>query len=210
MNYPPTAAPMKKRQPFDLTKLPPEMQQRIAAEGSITFEDGSAVYADGTATGAGDSAGDYAMDGAMSGFDMGSGGWTSAPQFSGPPTAAPESMTDEPGNPLGGPLFRRYRQTANAPFPGTPGGVGGGPVDDGMMGGNPMGDALPNPFETAEVAESPTAHVPALPPSASPPEGALSRDEPKPGGYQGRVGRRMQSRQQTRPGSRPMGGRRRR
>lgn len=202
--YPGTAPPSLSRKPFDLTRLPPEMQQAIMAQGQITFEDGSVVYADGTATGAGDSPDDYGF------ADMGDG---EMPQSF--DTQGYGGALDDPGpmNPLAGPMFKRFRQTTNAPMPGTPGGIGGGPMmDEGMMpgmGSNPLAEPLPDPFAPAETARAVQVpggagiqgdQVMSAPPTS--PNYSQSDDPLKTGGsYGGRFGKRAP---QAKPSGRPM------
>lgn len=132
MSYPGT---MPTRQPFDITQLPPEHQAQLAAGYPVTFEDGSVVYPDGTFTGAGDSPNDFAVpDSTTMGGDQGGG--MAAPATA-PATAPPDMGTGGGGqNPFGGPVFDPYNQVAGGAFPGTPGGIGGGPTPDafGVMG----------------------------------------------------------------------------
>jgi hypothetical protein len=113
-----------------------------------------------------------------------------------------EPLPAEPRNPLAGPMFRRYRQTANAPMPGTPGGLGGPPLED----GNPMDEAFPNPFETPEPVRSVTVPGGASvtggsPQAASTPASQYTQaDDPnkKKQTYGGRYGRRQTSRTNSR------------
>lgn len=205
---PPAPAPTLARKPYDLAKLPPEIQARIAAEGQYTAEDGSTVYADGTYTGAGDSGNDFAGGGyaPMSGM-----GYQSQPDplMAGAP---------DPGlgvDPFAGPQFDRYFTTANAGFPGTPGGVGGGPVSN-----NPMGEAMLDPFADAPPTEVSEPFLLGAGPTVTPPADAVSARrqmggvQPAAGtngapaaGYAGRVGRNRAAQQVS---SRPMPGGRRR
>lgn len=129
-------------------------------------------------------------------FDFGPGGYANAL----PPPAASPSPAMEAADPLAGQLFKRFRQTANAPFPGTPGGVGGGPLPDEGPNQNPMRDAPASPFEPAQTAESPMSHVPPLPPSAAPPDFVQDQlsGQKQPRQMPGRIGRRMS--QRTQPG----------
>jgi hypothetical protein len=159
MNMPPTppAAPAtmpRKRRAFDLTKLPPEMQSQLAAGQPITFDDGSTVYPDGTAEGAGDSPDDFTMGPAtappgMSG-GKGMGGMHPMPDGGMMPNAEmgmgmmeEEPLPAPPTNVFEGPQFERHFATRNAPFAG---------AED--EGDNPMEEALPDPFETPEPARS--------------------------------------------------------
>jgi hypothetical protein len=48
------------RRPFDMSRLPTAMRSRLDQGETIRFEDGSALYPDGTATGVGDSPDDFA------------------------------------------------------------------------------------------------------------------------------------------------------
>lgn len=184
----PAAMPPKlKRRPFDLSQLPPEMQQQIMSAGQMTLEDGSTIYADGSATGAGDSPDDFAVYGTPNAGTMQGAGFG----YSGPsaPGAMPE---DVQSNPLGGPMFKRYRQTAKAGMPGQE------PAND-----NPMDDPLPNPFETPAPARSVTVPGGASvtngsPQAASTPASKYTQaDDPmkkKGNTYAGRFGRRQTAR----------------
>jgi hypothetical protein len=206
---PPAPAPTLARKPFDLSMLPPEIQARIAAEGQYTAEDGSTIYADGTYTGAGDSPGDYGMQDPMVG-----GGYAQNPNFMGAPAptlGAPEDPALAPADPFMGPQFDRYFTTANAGFPGTPGGVGGGPLNN-----NPRMEPMLDPFADAPATEVSEPVMIGAGPTVTPPADAVAArrqiggvgEVSTPGaGYGGRMGRRMMTRQS---GSRPMPGGRRR
>jgi hypothetical protein len=208
---PPAPAPTLARKPFDLRQLPPDMQARIAAEGQVTLEDGSAIYADGTSTGAGDSPNDFAGGGFAGGQPAGGMAYGPAPDplLAGAP--APSLGVD----PLAGPQFDRYFNTANAGFPGTPGGVGGGPVDN-----NPMGEPMLDPFADAPQTEVSQPFLLGAGPVATPPTAAVDARRQMggvqapagtvgaaPAGYGGRVGRNRTSQPVS---SRPLPGGRRR
>jgi hypothetical protein len=196
---PGTMPPKLKRKPIDLSILPPEMQQAIMQNGQITLEDGSAIYADGTATGAGDSPDDFGFGMPNAGaMNVSYGGYGGGEQAA--PGTMPEApMAEEPRNPLAGPMFQRYRQTAKAPMPGTPGGLGGAPAEE----GNPMEEPFPNPFETPEPARSVSVPggasvIGGSPQAASTPGGGYTQaDDPmkkKTPTYGGRFGRRQATR----------------
>jgi hypothetical protein len=196
---PGTMPPNLKRKPFDLSTLPPEMQQAIMSNGQITLEDGSAIYADGTATGAGDSPDDFGFGMPNAGAMNVSYGGYGGGEGMAPGTMPEAPMAEEPRNPLGGPMFQRYRQTAKAPMPGTPGGLGGAPAEE----GNPMEEAFPNPFETPEPARSVSVPggasvIGGSPQAATTPGGSYTQaDDPlkkKSPTYGGRFGRRQASR----------------
>lgn len=214
--YPSTMPPLKRR-PFDPSLMPPDVQQQLAAGQPVTLEDGSVLYPDGTSTGPGDSPDDFAMP--DQGFDYGPGGYGQAlglPQSlagpAGPPATAPPDLGigGDPGmgrispfhDAMGNiaPQFERFFATANAPFPGTPGGVGGAPLPSG-----PLDSITPakNPLDTAQEPKGPSLSLPASP---QPPDflggDATKPDQPRP--MPGRIGRRMTARQSG------MGARRRR
>lgn len=188
MSFTAPPAPTIARKPFDLSKLPPEMQQRIQAEGSLTAEDGSTIYADGTFTGAGDSANDFgSMAGAMGGAPV-------------PALGAEAGLVADAGastSPLAGPQFERYFTTANAAFPGTPGGVGGGPA----KAPNPMLEPT-DPFATAPEVEAQQPFLLSAPTTKPPADAIAARRQmggaqpatPTTGTYGGRYGRRQVSR----------------
>ncbi len=135
-------SPTLAKKKIDITQLPPEMQAQLASGKPITHEDGSVIYPDGTASGAGDSPDDYAP-----GFAAGPAAGNAILAGEPAPVVDAAPVAAEPANPLAGPMFRPYRQRANAAFPGTPGGVGGGPV------------APPNPL----VADAPAPALDAAP-----------------------------------------------
>lgn len=125
--FPGTAPSTKKRTPFDLSALPPEMQQQLVNGQSVSLDDGSVLYPDGT------------MDSGVltGGYDMGPGGWNKPPELGGV-GSFPGTADTTPGDPLAGPLFRRYRQTVAAGMPGQ------APADTGLA--QPALDVLPPPF----------------------------------------------------------------
>jgi hypothetical protein len=140
---PPATMP-RKRKPFNILALPPEMQAQLAGGQPIQFEDGSTVYPDGTAEGAGDSPDDFtsspaaSMPGGMGDMPMGE-----------PPLPPPgDDFGTGPKAAFRGPQFDSHFARRDAEFPGTPGGVGGGPLEDEDL--NPMEDPLPDPFEVPE------------------------------------------------------------
>lgn len=207
MGFPPTTPPALRRQgPLDLSQLPPEIQQQLAAGQPVTGEDGSIIYPDGTFTGAGDSPDDFEAGA----FDFGPGGFNASPHITGgPPTAPPPGgmggemgMAPPPTSPFDGPQFDRYLATANAPFPGTPGGLGGPPPETSNPMGDPVGDAADAEPNVRLSVEGPTVGTFG---ANGPGEAGAARVPALPG----RIGRRM-SQRQARPGSRPMSARRRR
>lgn len=204
--YPGTTPPQLKRRPFDLSGLPPQMQQAIMTNGQLTLDDGSVIYADGTATGAGDSPDDY---------DLGPGGFNGSPQFGGPaalggggyPGVAPAAPTD----PFASAQFDRYFGVANAGFPGQPGGIGGGPAPaEGPAAMNPMGDPMGDPF-AVEAQQRPGVQLTVEAPRVGA-YGAGETGDARVGSgqgkYGGRLGRRMAS-GQRKPGGGPLNSRRR-
>jgi hypothetical protein len=212
---PPAPPPTLTRKPFDLKQLPPEMQARIAAEGQVTLEDGSAIFADGTSSGAGDSPNDFAGGGYGGGPATGMG---YQPQPDPLMAGAPDpSLGIDPAlveDPFASPQFDRYFNTANAGFPGTPGGVGG-PVDN-----NPMGEPMLDPFADAPQTEVSQPFLLGAGPVATPPTAAVDARRQMggvqapagtvgaaPAGYGGRVGRNRTSQPVS---SRPLPGGRRR
>ncbi len=211
---PPAPAPTLARKPYDLSQLPPEIQQRIAAEGQYTAEDGSTVYADGTYTGAGDSPGDFGMADPTMGGGFAGGGFAANPGFMGAPAPSVAADPALVADPLASPQFDRYFNTANAAFPGTPGGVGGGPVNN-----NPMGEPMLDPFAGAPSTEVSEPFLLGAGPTVTPPADAVAArrqmggvgdvgtQSAGTGSYGGRFGRRTAARQ---TGSRPMPGGRRR
>lgn len=191
MSFTAPPAPTIARKPFDLSKLPPEMQQRIQAEGSLTAEDGSTIYADGTFTGAGDSPDDFGGYGLAGG----TGGGAPVPALGDAGIAGGAAAT--PAGPFAGPQFDRYFTTANAAFPGTPGGVGGGPV----KAPNPMLEPT-DPFATAPEVEAQQPFLLSAPTTKPPADAIAARRQmggaqpatPTTGTYGGRYGRRQVSR----------------
>lgn len=192
MSFTPPPAPTVARKPYDLSKLSPEDMARLQQEGSLTFEDGSAIYPDGTYTGAGDSPDDFS-DGGVAG-----GGGTAGPPA--PSLGAPAGGGPVADGPLAGPQFDRYFTTANAGFPGTPGGVGGGAAP------NPMLEPL-DPFATAPKAEASQPFLLGSGPTVTPPADAVAARRqmggaqpatPKTPQYGGKYGRRQVSRTATR------------
>lgn len=197
MSFTPPPAPTLARKPFDLSKLSPEDMARLQNEGSLTFEDGSAIYPDGTYSGAGDSPNDFAGG-------LGMGGAPQAAGMAGSPAPALGVNGGEGlvADPFAGPQFDRYFNTANAPFPGTPGGVGGGPAAP----PNPMLEPL-DPFATAPEAVAAQPFLLGAGPTVTPPADAVAARRqmggaqpatPKTPAYGGRYGRRQVSRTATR------------
>lgn len=177
----PTSPPRKARKPVDLGQLPPEMQQRLAAGETVRFEDGSAIYPDGTSEGAGDSPDDYTMPPAL---DMGPGGFNSAPSFAGPApsfagSAPPADAAPNPGY-LADPMFDRYNRTV----------AGGGPPTA------PDAGPFPDPFAPPATSPAPgpgvqlTVEGPRVGDyGVGPNEGANQRNGQRP--MTGRMRRRM-------------------
>lgn len=183
---PPTIA----RKPFDLSKLSQQDMARLQAEGSLTFEDGSAIYPDGTYSGAGDSPNDF----------TGGGFAPQSPSLAGPPDPALGAAPGMVADPFAGAQFDRYFTTANAPFPGTPGGVGGGAPP------NPMLEPT-DPFATAPEVEAAQPFLLGAGPTVTPPADAVAARRqmggaqpatPKTPQYGGKYGRRQVSRTATR------------
>lgn len=199
MSFTPPPAPTLARKPFDLSKLSPEDMARLQNEGSLTFEDGSAIYPDGTYSGAGDSPNDFAGGGfAPQSAGLAMGGLGGPPPAPDPALGGAAPATD----PFASPQFDRYFSTANAPFPGTPGGVGGGPAAP----PNPMLEPL-DPFATAPEAEAAQPFLLGAGPTVTPPADAVAARRqmggaqpatPKTPAYGGRYGRRQVSRTATR------------
>ncbi len=156
----PATAP-RKRKPFNILALPPEMQAQLAAGQPLQFEDGSTVYPDGTAEGAGDSPGDFvgppgaSIPTGMNGMGAMPGGMGDAPMGEAPLPPPPEEFGTGK-NVFKGPQFDSHFSRRDASFPGTPGGVGGGPLEDEDL--NPMEDPLPDPFEVPEPGRSISAN----------------------------------------------------
>jgi hypothetical protein len=180
---PATSPPQVQRRPFDMTRLPPEMQQRLMSGETIAFEDGSTLYPDGTASGAGDSPNDFAPGG---GYDMGAGGYNSSPQLLGPqalasggaPPATSPFMDAQSGAMQ--PQFERYFAAANAGMPGQPAPAEGLAASNPM--GDPIGDAADQRAPVHLTVEGPRVGTY----GAGPSQAAKARAP-----YGGRVGRRM-------------------
>lgn len=128
------------------------MQAQLAAGQPLQFEDGSTVYPDGTAEGAGDSPDDFTTSPAAT---M-PGGLGDAPMGEAPLPPPPEAFGSAPKAAFKGPQFDAHFSRRDASFPGTPGGVGGGPLEDEDL--NPMEDPLPDPFEVPEPGRSVSAN----------------------------------------------------
>jgi hypothetical protein len=139
---PPATAPLR-RTPFDLSVLPPELQAQLQSGQTVTLDDGSVVYPDGTAQGAGDSPDDFA---------------TSPEDVPLPPpppdvvaqmmaelAGGPAPLPSAPVDPFAGRQFDRHFAVRDA-----------GPLLFGdEEASNPMQDALPDPFETPQPARPP-------------------------------------------------------
>ncbi len=129
-----------RRRPVNIANLPPQVQAAMANGQPFTAEDGSVVYPDGTATGAGDSPDDFispyaAAPPQMTNFNPGA-----QPL----PAAAPAGPAPKV-SPFADPMYDRYFTVANAGMPGQPGALGGGPLPtNGMPAlGAPAADVAP-------------------------------------------------------------------
>ncbi len=100
-----------RRRPVNIANLPPHIQQSLANGQPFVGEDGSTVYPDGTATGAGDSPDDFVSP-------------YPAPQMTNynpnamPLASAPVAAPDV--SPLANPMFDRYNKVARQGMPGQP------------------------------------------------------------------------------------------
>lgn len=197
---PGTMPPQMKRQPFDMASMPPEIQQRLMAGETVPFDDGVVLYPDGTYD-PGQTPGYVGGElGALGqGFDYGAGGFNDSAMLNGPEALAAPST-----NPLDDPMFKRFRQTTNAGFPGSPGGIGG--RAEGTDAINPMGDPVGDAAD-AEPSRLLTVEGPRV---GAFDAGEQSDARTAPGTMPGRLGRRRMSGAPSRTSSRPMGGRRRR
>lgn len=199
---PPPTVP--NRRPFDPNTVPPEILQQLSAGQPVPGPNGEVYHPDGTME-----------DGAPIGAPPGMGPPPADPMMAGMPPPAVGGQGDGDGlqitedpmearNPLAGPMFRNFRQTANAGFPGTPGGIGGGPA-----GGDPLLSGIPAP---AVDARPTVMHDPGYSIQGASDRGAsMSRVGPDLGGdaQPGRdisYGRRVYTRRQMPQGRMPNSG----
>lgn len=190
---PPTSPPQKARRPINLANLPPQIQQQLAQGQPWQAEDGSVIYPDGTAEGAGDSPDDFVGGGmAAQGYDMQPGAWGANP---------PTSPQAAPADPLANPVFDRYKTTvANAAPWQNP------PTAPDQVIGNPLGEpGFPDPLGDL-TAQQDTRQPITINNGAQAAEPYGAGPEQTGPRYGGRVGRRMVGS----VSSRPMGPRRRR
>jgi hypothetical protein len=170
--------------PKNFYALNPDEQQSLLNEGWQPLEDGSMVHPDGRSRPAFDSPNDFTQSHDLGGY----GGAPAGPPATFPAGAASPAGTDPsapPPTPFDAPQFDRYFATANAGFPGKPGGIGGGAAPDP---GNPLGDAAPAPFDAPDVTP------PLVINNGSGPANLGADTTKKTPQYGGRIGRRMASR----------------
>jgi hypothetical protein len=168
MMMPPATRPM----PPNFADLTPEEQQALLAQGWNVGDDGSLTPPQQPKS-----------------YDLDAGGFGAA--LGGPPATSPAGSLPSPMGPV--------EAAPDTPFPAGPelnARIEFGPeMMDDMRRGNPMMEAMPEPFEVPEVTPPLRAQPgPDLKAAAS-----ASRDDDSPRAMPGRMGRRMQNRSTSRP-----------